>query len=118
MKFFTDENVATSVIHALRKAGFDVKDVKEEKLQGTSDKRIVEIAYSENRIIITHDKDFGAMFSSTRTRDKGIILVRLKDQRPDNVIRVVLHLLESDIKNRIENNLTIVSETQVTIHKK
>ncbi len=39
MKFFTDENVATSVVSALRRYGHEVKDIKEEKLQGTSDKK-------------------------------------------------------------------------------
>ncbi len=44
MKFLTDENVATSVVSDLRNAGFDLKDIKEEKLQGTNDKKIIELA--------------------------------------------------------------------------
>ncbi len=44
MKFLTDENIATSVVRGLRKKGFDIKDVKEEKLYGSSDKELLQIA--------------------------------------------------------------------------
>ena len=40
-RFLTDENIAKSLVRKLRDEGHDVKDIKEEKLFGTSDKEIV-----------------------------------------------------------------------------
>jgi hypothetical protein len=37
IKFLTDENIATSLVKAIRKKGCDVKDIKEEKLFGIED---------------------------------------------------------------------------------
>lgn len=59
LKFLTDENIAKSTIRELRNLGYDIKDVKEEKLYGISDETIIEIAIKEERTVITLDKDFG-----------------------------------------------------------
>jgi len=116
MRFFTDENVATSVVAALRRHGHDVKDIKEEKLQGTSDKEIIRRAYNEERIIITHDRDFGNVLSFS-IRHHGVILLRFKNQRPEIVAKVLLDFLGSDIKHKLQNNVTIISEERITVHR-
>ncbi len=116
MKFLTDENVATSVVRALREAGFDVKDIKEEQLHGVSDNDVLRLASREDRIIITHDKDFANVLSFFRMKHKGIILLRLQNQHSSNVSQVLLHVLQSKLAKKIQNNLVIISDTKVTIH--
>lgn len=117
MKFLTDENIAKSVVNSLRKAGFNVKDIKEENLQGTNDKDILNLANNENRIIITHDKDFGNILYSQNVQHKGIILIRLKNQSPTNATKILLNLLNSGIKDKISDNLIIISENQIVVYK-
>ena len=116
MKFLTDENVASSVVKDLRKKGFDVKDIKEEKLCGASDKEILKMSLAENRIIITHDKDFNNVLV-TNTIHIGIILLRFKNQSPPNVSEMLIKLMDSNLANKIANSLTVVSEYQITFHK-
>jgi predicted nuclease of predicted toxin-antitoxin system len=113
MKFLTDENVATSVVKSLRDAGHDVKDVKEERLQGSSDQFLLHLAERELRIIVTHDKDF-AQLSHIHA---GIILIRLRNQKPENVLKILLKILSSDMKSKIERSLAVVSEDTITFHK-
>ena len=43
LRFLTDENVSKSLVNALRQKGYYVKDIKKEKLFGTSDRDIVTI---------------------------------------------------------------------------
>ena len=43
------------------------------------------------------------------------MLVRLKNQSPDKVARVLLNVIKSDVKGKLENNLTIISEEKVII---
>lgn len=117
MKFLTDENIARSVVHILRNEGFDVKDIKEANMQGTSDKFILELTEKEDRIIVTHDKDFGNIFSNN-PQHKGIILLRLKDQRPDRVKGILIQTLKSSIKDKIKNNIIVISEYNVTVHRR
>lgn len=113
MKFLTDENVAVSVVQTLRIAGYDVKDIKKEKLCGTSDRKILELASKENRILITHDKDF-----AFAQKHKGIILLRFQNQRPLTVSNALLQLLRSSLKRKIPNQLSILSEANVIIRRR
>ncbi|MBI4016152.1 MAG: DUF5615 family PIN-like protein [Candidatus Aenigmarchaeota archaeon] len=103
------------MIRTLRQVSFEVKDIKEEKLHGTTDKEILNLAFKENRIIITHDKDF-AQVISTNIRHKGIILLRFRKQNPENVAQNLIKVLKSSIAEKIPDKLTIISETQVVIH--
>ena len=44
LKFLTDENISPSLVRTLRNKKYDVKDIKEEKLFGTSDTEILKFA--------------------------------------------------------------------------
>ncbi|MBI2056832.1 DUF5615 family PIN-like protein [Candidatus Pacearchaeota archaeon] len=80
MKFLADENIASSVVQELRNQGFDVKDVKEGDLRGATDRTLIRIADKEERIIITHDKNFGNVLIQPTIKHKGIIMVRCQNQ--------------------------------------
>ena len=115
MKFLTDENVSTKVVNSLRKFNYDVKDIKEEKLYGLSDEKIFELAQKERRIIISHDKDF-IRSASLPGKHNGIILLRLKNQKPSNASNILLKVLNSSIKDKLEDNLVVISEDKVIVH--
>ncbi len=118
MKFLTDENIAISVVKAIRVAGFDVKDVKEEKLYAASDKELLTLANKENRIIITHDKDFGVLLSQKKGEMPGVILLRFKNQNPILIAPIILSVLRSNVYNKFEGNLVMISESNITIQKR
>lgn len=58
MKLLLDENISDKLKELFKSSGFEILDLKEEKLRQLPDKQIVEIAVKERRIIITHDRDF------------------------------------------------------------
>jgi predicted nuclease of predicted toxin-antitoxin system len=115
IKFLTDENIATSLVKAIRKKGCDVKDIKEEKLFGIEDNEIIKIANKENRIILTHDKDFANLLNFPLTSHKGVILLRFVNQSPSNSINHFIPLLDSKLRDKFKNRLTIISEDFVKI---
>lgn len=115
MKFLTDENIASSVVRELRNKKHDVKDIKEEQLQGILDKEILELANKESRTIITHDKDFAQV--SSKIKHCGIILVSLKHQHPEAVSIALSRTLESKLTKKIENKLIIITESRIRIQK-
>jgi predicted nuclease of predicted toxin-antitoxin system len=116
LKFLTDENIAKSLIKALRENGYDVKDIKEEGLFGISDQEVIQKAKDDDRIIITHDKDFGNLLNFPLQSHKGVILVRYRDLSPHYVIPRLIPLL-NNIKSKVKDSLTIVTEDLVKIHK-
>ena len=78
MKFIADVNIAKTVITSLRKKGHDVIDIK--KLNRTiSDTEIIKLALKENRIVLTHDKDFLALTQYPKYQVPAIV-IRLYEQ--------------------------------------
>lgn len=111
LRFLTDENVSLSVKKALRQAKFSVKDIKEEKMFGVSDKEIMALAKKERRIIITHDKDF---LDYPRDSHRGVCLLRFSNQSPSNVIKYLLSFVRSR-GNKLEDRVVILNENWIKI---
>lgn len=117
MKFLTDENIATSLVEKLRKEDHDVKDIKEEELFQIPDSKIIEIAKKEDRIILTHDKDFSNLLRSPNKKHSGVILLRFKNQSPQHVINKFIPLLKESLNKDLKNKVVIVEEGVVKIEQ-
>jgi len=115
LKFLADENIAPRVVEALRKEKFDVLSVFEEKLSGTSDEKILKMAQKEKRLILTHDKDFGNLIRQPYRSHSGVILLRLRNQSPQNVILHLIPFLKKIKIDKIRNRLVIFQEGKIRI---
>jgi predicted nuclease of predicted toxin-antitoxin system len=73
LKYLTDENIDVELLEFLREQGFDVFDIKEARLFRLSDRRILEMAYQEQRVVISQDSDFGTLIFRDNTPFWGII---------------------------------------------
>src|SRR5262249_22724835 len=93
--FLANENVTATVIEGLRQRGHDVLSVKE-SMRSEPDDVILARAQAEQRIVVTHDKDFGELaFRSHLPASGGVILFRLAGSDPDTDNRRILEALES-----------------------
>ena len=73
---FTDENIDPLLVDFLRKNNFDVFDVKESALSGSSDKLLLELATKNNRVIVTLDSDFGTLIHRDNKDFIGIVFLK------------------------------------------
>jgi len=80
MKFIVDECTGSRVAKWLRGEGHDVFSVYDEA-RGLSDDGVIKIAWDEQRILVTNDKDFGEKVFRDRRPHVGVILMRLEDER-------------------------------------
>ena len=92
MRFLADESCDFAVVHALRSRGHDVLAVAEVE-QGADDERVIELARSDLRVLITEDKDFGQLtYATTQTRS-GVIFIRYpvtaRSALPDVILKPV-----------------------------
>jgi len=75
VKFLLDECCDASLVQDLRTSGHDVIYAIE-SLRGANDEEILTRAFSDDRILITEDKDFGEIAYRLRRPTRGIILLR------------------------------------------
>ncbi len=111
MRFLVDECTGTRVAQWLREQGHEVFSVFEEA-RGTDDEAIIRKAFAENWILITNDKDFGEKVYRERYPHRGIIFMRLEDERAINKIEVLQRLLENH-SDKLVGQFVVITETQV-----
>ena len=82
MRVIANENVTGTVVRKLRQQGHDVLSVKE-SMQGANDRSILQRAETEQRLVITQDKDFGELaYRYQLPASCGIVLFRLSGEDP------------------------------------
>lgn len=111
MRFLVDESTGPAVALWLRAEGHDVLSVFD-TTRGADDDVVLRTASSENRILITNDKDLGEKVYRERRPHKGVILLRLDDERTPGKIDTPRRLLAQHAE-QLANNFIVVTETRV-----
>lgn len=111
MRFLIDEYTGPSVARWLESLNHEVFSVYDDE-RGMSDEAIIKKAYSESWILITNDMDFGEYVYRKRWPHRGLILLRLEDERPSIKIDTLRRLLEN-YSNRSADNFVVMNEKRV-----
>ena len=83
-------------------------------MRGVDDGEVIHTAYEQNCVLITNDKDFGELIFRLKTPHKGVILLRLEDERAVNKIAVLQRLLDN-YENSLPEHFVVATETAVRI---
>src|ERR1700733_5918380 len=94
MRFLVDECTGPKVAEYLRGLGHEVFSVYDEA-RGADDSEIMRKAFDEAWILLTNDKDFGEKVYRDRLPHRGVIFLRLANERASNKIEVIKRLLDS-----------------------
>lgn len=111
MRFIVDECTGPAVSKWLSEKGYEVFSVYEEA-RGIADEAIIQKALEENWILITNDKDFGDKVYRDAYLHKGVILLRLEDERSVSKIQTLSRLLNK-YSEKLPNSFVVVTEKQV-----
>lgn len=90
----TDENLDPEVVQWLIGSGFDVLDVYQAGLRGSTDVELLRRAVSENRVIVTHDVDFGTLAIHQGEPVIGIVFLRPGHIDPKFTVGMLNSLLD------------------------
>jgi predicted nuclease of predicted toxin-antitoxin system len=75
VRFLADESVDVAVINALRRNRHDVLAIVE-PCPGATDQDVANLAQSENRVLLTEDRDFGRMVYAQLQTVGGVLYLR------------------------------------------
>jgi predicted nuclease of predicted toxin-antitoxin system len=78
MHLLVDECLTVEFVDEFRQAGHDVIWVREH-CPGANDDVLLAFSFSQNRILISEDRDFGELVFRRRLPAIGIVLVKLAD---------------------------------------
>ncbi|MGI4789146.1 MAG: DUF5615 family PIN-like protein [Janthinobacterium lividum] len=111
MRFLIDECTGPNAAAWLRGEGYEVFSAYEQS-RGSTDDVLIEKAFAENWILITNDKDFGEKVYRERMQHRGVIFLRLNDERAANKIFVLNRLL-SQYADQLPDRFVVVTDDRV-----
>ena len=96
MKFLVDANLSPHMAELLESAGHDAVAVRELGLADASDEAILERASREERVLVSHDTDFGTLLAARGLTTPSFILFRSSDPiTPDEQAALIIANLDS-----------------------
>ena len=116
MRFLIDESTGQAVARWLYDRGHAVFSVHDEA-RGIDDDQVIQKAFAENWILITNDKDFGEKVYREQRPHRGVVLLRLDDERAASKIDVLQRLLAGHAE-RLADNFVVVTESHVRFARK
>ena len=112
MKFLADMGISQTVVSWLREQGHYAIHLRDEDMHRASDSDIVKKANDEDRIILTCDLDFGDIMSALSERYPSVVIFRLGNEEPSNVIRRLNQVLEESPEALKKGAIISVEETR------
>ncbi len=113
MRIIANENVSATVIRELRRKGHDVVSVKE-SMRSAPDHMVLRRAAEEDRLVITHDKDFGALaFRWGLPAAPGVVLFRLSGNNADADNQRILSVL--DQRTDWAGHFSVVTDDRIRV---
>jgi predicted nuclease of predicted toxin-antitoxin system len=83
-----------------------------DEARGIADDALIQKAFAEHWILITNDKDFGDKVYRERYPHRGVVLLRLADERATNKIATIQRLL-AGYAAQLADHFVVVTETHV-----
>jgi predicted nuclease of predicted toxin-antitoxin system len=111
MRFIVDECTGPGVARWLREQNHIVFSVYDEA-RGMGDDDIIQKAFEEDWILITNDKDFGEKVYRERRPHKGVVLLRLENERTVSKINTIQRLLKG-YSDQLADRFVVATETRV-----
>lgn len=118
MKFKLDENFRTRAQRIFCDRGHDIQTVRDESLQGSSDRRIYDICCTENHCLVALDLDFADPTRFPSKKAGGIVVIRIpRNPNLPLLEAMIAHFLGALEREPFEQDLWIVEPGRIRIHQ-
>jgi predicted nuclease of predicted toxin-antitoxin system len=117
VKIKVDENIGGTGVALLRDGGHDDATVHDQELSGATDDQVFDACLSENRTLITLDRDFGHVPRFSPKRSAGIVVVELGGPASQQALHSRLRqFLKVATSRPVHGELWIVEPGRIRVH--
>jgi predicted nuclease of predicted toxin-antitoxin system len=115
MKFLIDMGVGKKVEEWFKQERYDVKSVRDLNIR-SKDADILKLAVSEDRMIITMDKDFGELVYNSGMSHTGVLILRPEDANGNDKVDIVKRIM-AGFSEKIENKFCVFQDGRLRIRE-
>ena len=115
MRFLADMGISPKTVAFLQSLGHDAVHLHDQDLDRLEDPAILAKAQEEDRILLTHDLDFGELIAMSGARLPSIVVFRLRNMRPEMVSRYLQGIIDQHGESLEKGAIISVTEGQVRV---
>ena len=117
LRFLLDANISPETAVFLRSFGFDAESLIEKGLGGLSDAEVARRSRQDDRVLVTFDLDFGELYYFSSPKKFSVVVLRLDDQRVENVNSVLGEFLRQHKRKLTSSKkcLAVIGDSDVRI---
>ena len=112
MKLVIDMNLPPEWVEVLQRHGWDGVHWSRVGNPGATDTEVMAWAKAAQRVVFTHDLDFGAILAATQAEGPSVIQVRTQDVTPAHLERLVVAALRTHEATLVNGALVTVDEAR------
>jgi predicted nuclease of predicted toxin-antitoxin system len=113
VKFLLDMGISPLTAACLRETGHEAVHLHQEQLDKLPDPDVLSKARDEAAVLVAHDLDFPDLLAASGAKLPSVVLLRLRNMRPENVnrhLRLVLDHYEPALR---EGAILTVTEGRI-----
>lgn len=110
MRFLLDQSADGRLVAYLSSLGHNVTRIARDHPPGLPDPEVLDIAYRERRVLITHDRDFGGLVFVDQQPHAGVILLRLGTPPPLDLIIARLTTVLTDHAHVLDDFIVVTAD--------
>ncbi len=115
MRLVIDMNLSPAWAPVLERAGHNATHWTTVGAPNAHDREILQWAKAHDRVLFTHDLDFGAILAATGTDAPGVLQIRTEDPTPDHCAQLVLSVLRRHAEALSAGALVSVNEARARV---
>jgi predicted nuclease of predicted toxin-antitoxin system len=115
MKFLVDQPVSPLLAAWLRAGGHDAVHVRERGLSAATDSSLVELAISEERVLITADLDYPRLIALSKLDRPALILFRAGNITDNQMLALLQRVLREVESSLLERSISVVDEYSIRV---
>jgi predicted nuclease of predicted toxin-antitoxin system len=115
VRFLADESCDFAAVRVLRQASYDVTAIAEIN-PAIDDSAVLSLARSEDRILLTEDKDFGLLAYAGGQETAGVILIRFPADARKQLGQAVINVV-AEIGERLSGAFVVIEPGRARISR-
>jgi len=115
MKFMLDMGISPKTAVFLRNLGYDAIHLHDLKSDRSTDPAVMQMARNEERILLTHDLDFGELIAASGANAPSVIIFCLRNMNPKHVNRFLNGIITEHQDALEKGAILSVTEGQVRV---
>lgn len=117
MRFLIDNALSPYLARELCHGGHDAVHVRELGMAAATDEAIFNLAFQEDRIILSADTDFGMILAHRNTAKPAVVIFRQADKRPSTILTIFLANLPSIAESLQEGAVVVFQDRRIRVRK-